>query len=160
MPSMAFATGLLDGFYGTIQSERARKEKNALDMANMLISTGRVRDYNDLVSHIPQFQELFGGPQGKGGKGGKGAKGQADPQQIMGALLNPILKEGGRSEGMTQQGPPRRQQGVNPGDPGATASGVRPELQPGGSQAGPQGQPQGQPSKGPLLSDEELATRD
>lgn len=135
MPSAAFATGILDGAFGTIKSERDRKDKNALDMANLLISTGRVRDYNDLVEHIPQFQELFAGPDSKGGKKG-GKNGAPDPHQMIGALINPILKKASQGGG-DQQGGGQPQQG-------------QPQGQGGGQQ----------PQQPKLLSEQEATDRD
>ena len=49
MPSLDFAAGLIWGFYDTVRAERDRREKNALDAVHFLISTGRVRDPNDLL---------------------------------------------------------------------------------------------------------------
>lgn len=146
MPSMSFATGLLNGYFTHQASERSRKEKNALDAATFLLNTGRVRDFNDL---LPILDQGTGGtgtgkkPQGFLGGVKAGAKGQ-DSNSVLSALINPIL-----------------QMSRNTGAPGGTGTTGTPGT--GGSTGSPEPGTQGNaptsaiPGKGPLMSDEEVA---
>jgi hypothetical protein len=97
MPNLAFAGGFLNSFIDTQLEERKRQETNTRDMINFMVSTGRVRDYNDL---LPMLGSLFPGLQqgqgkGKGGGGGSGksgAQGQPDPNSMLAQWLNPAFK--------------------------------------------------------------------
>lgn len=100
VPSLDFAAGLLGGFADTYAKERARKEKNALDVADFMIRTGRAKDMNDVLETLPQFQEMFGGQKGKGGKGSKGG----DPrQELLAGLMNPAMQMGAQTAGGQQK---------------------------------------------------------
>lgn len=96
MPNAEFAANLIGGFYDTTLKERDRKDRNAIEAAKFLMSTGRVKDMNELM---PLLSTLGDPTQGKF-KGGKKAQ---DPQQILQAFVNPSLKMGAQTAGGQQQ---------------------------------------------------------
>lgn len=175
MPDINFATGLIDGFYGKAAEERDRREKNALEAAKFLMSSGRVRNFEDLAPLLDIASGGQGTPMGgkkpRGFKAGlKSAAGQGDPQSILAMFLDPILKKqgGGAGPGTApgSSGQPPSPAGGPPGP--AAAPGGPPAAQPGpmgttGS-AGSTGSP-GSPSpqarpQSPFLSDEEMADKE
>lgn len=99
MPSAAFAGSFLNSFVDAQTAERDRKERNTRDIINFMVSTGRVRDMNDL---LPIMATMFPGLQQKGkgqGGGGKGpaggqggGKGQQDPGSMLAQWLNPAFQ--------------------------------------------------------------------
>jgi hypothetical protein len=145
VPNAAFASGFLNGFIDTQTKERDRRDQNARDAINFMVSTGRIRNYDDLK---PMLEQLFPGLGGKAGKGGGGKGGQQDPNAQLKQYIDPIF---------TLMHQNNQQQG----------GGGQPQAQPwngGGGQGAPQqpGDPQrtqggGQSSM--FLSDEELQQR-
>lgn len=157
MGNLAFATGLMDGYFGHQNAERDRKEKNAQAAVNFLISSGRVRDYNDILPLIDQATGGAGGtgkPQGfKGGltAGSKGKGGQ-DPHSILSQIMNPILLASRGTTGTDGSGGPS----------GSTGSTVPGQDQPAPAQPATPSAPAATPPQagpGPLMSDAELAQR-
>ena len=94
MPDATFAANLISGYFDTMSKERDRKEKNSLEAAKFLMSSGRVKDYNDL---LPLLGPLVGDQ--KGGKGGKGKNGKPDPHSILAQFVNPALQGGQGGQG-------------------------------------------------------------
>jgi hypothetical protein len=103
MPSAAFASGLLNTFLDKQTQERDRREANTRDTINFLISTGRVRDYNDL---LPVVNTLFSAPPPGVQGGGKGAKGQPDPHQVLAQFLNPAFQMQQEADAKANTGSP------------------------------------------------------
>lgn len=139
MPNAAFASGFINSFIDSQTQQRQRKEQNARDTINFLVSTGRLRNYDDLK---PYLQTMF--PQlGEKPKGAKGGQGQPqDPNQVLKQFVDPMFQlmqsNGGQGVGGGAQN--------GPGVVGAMA----------------QNRPAPQPAAAPtsmFLSDEELQQR-
>lgn len=95
MPSASFATGFLNSVFDARAEATARRDTNTRDVVNFLVSSGRVKDYNDLLPFMDTlFNQGGGGRGGKGGRGkpGGGGKGGQDPHAILAQFLNPAFK--------------------------------------------------------------------
>ena len=100
MPNANFAGAFLNKFIDVQQKEKDRKAQNTRDSINFLISTGRVRDYNDLMPLIESLNPQAG-QLGKKPTGGKG--GQLDVHSVLGQFLNPAFKMAQESKTMGGQ---------------------------------------------------------
>lgn len=96
MPNAAFASGFLGSVFDTMQAERARRDQNAMFAAQYLLSTGRVKNYNDLT---PLIGDLFESPLSMKGKGGKGGGKGGGIHDILAKFINPALQGQGGAAG-------------------------------------------------------------
>jgi hypothetical protein len=87
MPDATFAANLIGGYFETVQKERARKEGNALEAAKFLVSTGRVKDFNELVPFLGPMMDEKGGKSAGAGKGKK-----TDHASILSQFVNPAMQ--------------------------------------------------------------------
>jgi uncharacterized protein YoaH (UPF0181 family) len=93
MPSAAFATGFLNSVFDQRDEAIKRRDTNTRDVVNFLVSSGRVKDYNDLLPFMETLFDTGGGRGGRGGTGGgKGKGGQQDPHALLAHFLNPAFK--------------------------------------------------------------------
>jgi hypothetical protein len=153
MPSIGFASGLLDGYFGTLRDERKRREDNALEAAKFLLSTGRVRNMNDLLPFVGELMGqapgkstlpgaggglisgLLGGKgKGGGGRGSGSGGGKPQPHDILTQFLNPALKMAQESGARTAGGQAR------PSFPAPATAGTPPAA----------------PAAGPLMLEDEV----
>jgi hypothetical protein len=107
-PDLDFAHGVLGGYLQTTQAEQDRqdalkKEQRgaATDAVSMLMKSGRVRDYNQLLPLIDLATNVD--TSKKSLRGGK--KSGVDPHQILSQFINPGLQAGAPSGTAAPGGP-------------------------------------------------------